>query len=401
MKVTLPVGKINGRIRHLRNGFYEHKNRDKWENLYKNEKIILIMAIAAMGLGACEAASRAAEDRQCALTAEEIAAGRSPRGHVEDEPCGRCHALARRTDAPLPADRLFDLAENRGVTTLHTEDMDTKVATCLTDGTSNSLAPRWSADGQKIYFLSDRSGSMQVWEMDASGGDARRLTGSGEGEGVPCISPAATRRGTESTSGGCRLRTADRRSAEIYKDMDKSKARIYDDLMVRHWDYWDEGEYRTSSSASFGPGVEGRAGTSCPTRSGTPAGPLLRHGRDRLEPRRNDAGLHLQTADGHRLRRVDRFDIFVYDLETARRRTSASRRISIRAKKSTIRRTTWGYDKYPRLVARRPEIAFLSQRRAGNESDKARLFLYDCHTAQMQDLTEDFDYNAHERRLER
>ena len=38
------------------------------------------------------------------------------------------------------------------------------------------------------------------------------------------------------------VRTADRRSSDIYKDMDKSKARIYDDLMARHWDYWDEGE---------------------------------------------------------------------------------------------------------------------------------------------------------------
>ena len=25
--------------------------------------------------------------------------------------------------------------------------------------------------------------------------------------------------------------------------MDKSKARIYSDLMARHWDYWDEGDY--------------------------------------------------------------------------------------------------------------------------------------------------------------
>ena len=35
-----------------------------------------------------------------------------------------------------------------------------------------------------------------------------------------------------------------------------------------------------------------------------------------------------------------------------------------------------------------------AQRRAGNESDKARLFLYDCATTEMRDLTADFDYNA-------
>ena len=53
-----------------------------------------------------------------------------------------------------------------------------------------------------------------------------------------------------------------------------------------------------------------------------------------------------------------------------------------------------GYDKYPVWSPDDTKIAFLSQRRAGNESDKARLFVYDCHTAEMQDLTADFDYNA-------
>ena len=53
-----------------------------------------------------------------------------------------------------------------------------------------------------------------------------------------------------------------------------------------------------------------------------------------------------------------------------------------------------GYDKYPVWSPDDRKIAFLSQRRAGNESDKARLFLYDCTTTEMCDLTEDFDYNA-------
>ena len=53
-----------------------------------------------------------------------------------------------------------------------------------------------------------------------------------------------------------------------------------------------------------------------------------------------------------------------------------------------------GYDKYPVWSPDDTKIAFLSQRRASNESDKARLFLYDCRTGDMQDLTEDFDYNA-------
>ena len=53
-----------------------------------------------------------------------------------------------------------------------------------------------------------------------------------------------------------------------------------------------------------------------------------------------------------------------------------------------------GYDKYPVWSPDDRYIAFRSMRRAGNESDKERLFVYDCRTALMRDLTCGFDYNA-------
>ena len=41
-----------------------------------------------------------------------------------------------------------------------------------------------------------------------------------------------------------KVQAADRRSSDIYKDLWTSReARIYDDLMCRHWNYWDEGMY--------------------------------------------------------------------------------------------------------------------------------------------------------------
>ena len=85
---------------------------------------------------------------------------------------------------------------------------------------------------------------MQVWRMNASGGDATQITGSGDGEGVPDVEGFGVSPDGKHIWWVQTVRTADRRSSDIYKDMDKSKARIYDDLMARHWDYWDEGEYR-------------------------------------------------------------------------------------------------------------------------------------------------------------
>ena len=42
----------------------------------------------------------------------------------------------------------------------------------LTDLAANSSAPEWSGDGRFLYYLSNRSGSMQVWRL--SPGNARR-----------------------------------------------------------------------------------------------------------------------------------------------------------------------------------------------------------------------------------
>ena len=110
------------------------------------KKIILMMALAAVGLGACDRQRPEALKIDHALTAEEIAAGRftpevmwkmSRAAASSLSPDGRT-LLYQQTD--------YNVAENRGVTTLWVEDLASKAVTRLTDFTSNSLAPRWSAD---------------------------------------------------------------------------------------------------------------------------------------------------------------------------------------------------------------------------------------------------------------
>jgi len=46
----------------------------------------------------------------------------------------------------------------------------------LTDDDAIDWNPVWSADGKKIYFLSDRGGTMNVWTMAASGGTPSPMT---------------------------------------------------------------------------------------------------------------------------------------------------------------------------------------------------------------------------------
>src|SRR4051812_14003811 len=43
------------------------------------------------------------------------------------------------------------------------------------DGESNQR-PRWSPDGKRISYISDRGGSSQIWLMDPDGSNAKQVT---------------------------------------------------------------------------------------------------------------------------------------------------------------------------------------------------------------------------------
>ena len=56
-------------------------------------------------------------------------------------------------------------------------------------GGSKDVAPRWSPDGRYLAFLSNRSGSNQIWLLPLAGGEARQLTRVKGGVGAPIWSP--------------------------------------------------------------------------------------------------------------------------------------------------------------------------------------------------------------------
>ncbi len=338
------------------------------------KKILLSMAILALGAAGCDKRPQPLEIDN-ALTRTEMEAGiLTPEVMWKMRRAGSS-SLSPDGSVLLYAVTDYNMQENRGVTSIYTQS----------DGSSNNLSPQWSADGGRIYFLSDRSGSMQVWAMTPDGQNPEQVTGNEDGgtdiEGFG-ISPDG---GHIWWVQSCH--TADLRSKEIHPDLPHSRARIYDDLMARHWDYWDEGDYRHIFIAGLN-GGKAAAGTDImpEARWDAPLAPYFDMAEIAWSPDGRKLAYTCKPLTGAAYAVSTDSDIYVYDLETQQTTNIC--------KDNAQGYPMVGYDKYPVWSPDGRRLAFRSMERPGNESDKERLFVYDFETGLMQYLTARFDYNA-------
>lgn len=246
----------------------------------------------------------------------------------------------------------------------------------ITDGAGKEASIQWSADGSRIYFLSTRSGDAQLWSAKPDGSDMRQMSaieGGIEGFGV---SPKEDKLYYIK-----RVQVEKRRSSEIFPDLPDSKAMIYDDLMARHWDYWDDGSYLHLFVADL---QNGKVAEGVDIMEGEPWDAPMAPYFDAAEIAWNNAGTQLaytcKKMTGKQYALSTNSDIYLYDLASG--------------KTTNITEGMMGYDKYPRFSPDDSMVAFTSMERDGNESDKDRLFVTKLGTGEKLYLTKDFDYNA-------
>ena len=346
------------------------------------------MAFAAFALGSCTTEPQPQPlniDNQ--LSAEEISAAK-----FTPDVMWKMGRLASATLSPdgskaLYAITRYNMAENRGLSQIYVRDMATGNELALTDNSSNNNDPQWSADGSKIYFTSNRSGSMQLWQMATDGSSAKQITdieGGIEGYGV---APSGDKLFYVK-----KVHAADTKSSDIHKDMDKSKARIYDDLMARHWDYWDEGDYShifvadlTADGVKNDKDIIGEK-----SAWDAPLAPYF----DTTEIAWSNDGKKLaytcKPLTGTEYAISTDSDIFIYNTEDGstlninKIKTNAGMRIM----------EFVGYDRYPVWSPDDKQLAFCSMATPGYESDKDRLFVYDLASKEHTYLTPDFDHST-------
>jgi dipeptidyl aminopeptidase/acylaminoacyl peptidase len=137
------------------------------------------------------------------------------------------------------AQRDADLDANRGRSDLWLVDLDNPAKTRrLTQHSANDTHPRWSVDGNSIYFLSARAGSTQVWRLPLGGGEAVQITDYPLEVNSFKFSPDGSHMALamemlpECADMKC---TNERLDAN---GNNKTSARTYDRLFIRHWDTW-------------------------------------------------------------------------------------------------------------------------------------------------------------------
>lgn len=110
----------------------------------------------------------------------------------------------------------------------------------LTTSPSTDTEPAWLPDNRTVVFLSNRSGSMQLWKIAIDGGEAEQITKLPvDIAGGPVVSP-------DGKMVAVAVRVYPGKNVQETAEEDKkresakSKVKTFDSLMIRHWDTYDD-----------------------------------------------------------------------------------------------------------------------------------------------------------------
>jgi dipeptidyl aminopeptidase/acylaminoacyl peptidase len=163
------------------------------------------------------------------------------------------HAMQRIAEPRVSPDqkwvlfsvRSTDLEANKGRFDLWLAAVDGSSIRQLTKHEANETSGRWSSDGKRVLFLSNQGGSSQVWQIAIDGGEAQQLTKLPlDVEGfVPFSDGKRLALFIDVYPDLAREKViADTVARNEQREKSKVKARVYEQLLFRHWDSWEDGK---------------------------------------------------------------------------------------------------------------------------------------------------------------
>jgi dipeptidyl aminopeptidase/acylaminoacyl peptidase len=289
-------------------------------------------------------------------------------------PDGRWIALAVRDT---------DYEANRGRFDIWLAGSDGATPRRLTTHPENDTDPQWSPDGRWIYFMSTRGGSSQVWRIAPTGGEAE-----------PVTKLPADLNGYKLFPDGKRLVVAidvwpDARTLaeSVKRDEEKArskvKARVYDQLLFRHWDQWEDGKY-SHVFVWTPPELGGKADDAKDLTPGqatdSPTHPFGGMDEIGISPDGKTVAF-VARQGGREAAWKTNTDVFLVPA------AGGARPVALTAENPA-------YDFEPTFSPDGKSLAVRMMKRPGFEADRERIGLYDLATRRLRVLTEAWDRSA-------
>ena len=315
----------------------------------------------------------------CAVLAPMAAAGAQARRPITFEDFAAVKAVADPQLSPdgrtvVYAVRTTDIEGNRRSATTYAVALGGGAPRAFPDDTTHAVEARWSPDGRRIAYTN----AGQLWIANADGSGRRKLTSLNGGASGPVWSPTGDRLAfVSAVYPDCTTDTCNA-GRDKAKEASKVKAHVTDELMYRHWNAWDEG----TRSHLFVVPVDGNDTSRDLTpgaRFDVPPGPF------------GGSEGYAFSPDGREIaytaKDVGRAEAWSTDINISIVPVSGG-------SATVITRTNTGADQNPVYSPDGRYIAYGSQRRAGFESDRWRLMLYDRERRTATEALPRWDRNA-------
>ncbi len=279
----------------------------------------------------------------------------------------------------LFSQRTYDLATNMGSNNYFILDIESKTIKQISNVNERAQNVVWRPDGKKIVYLITSDLRSEIHEIKTDGSEQKLISNLKVKVNEFKFSQNGKRIMFTSN-----VKLDKFHSTELYSDLNESNAKIYDDLMYRHWSSYADGNYAHLYFTVVDAGMV--AGTGIDIMEGekfdVPLKPFGGLEQATFSTDGRDIAYTCKKLVGKKYATSTNSDIYIYN--TSSRQTM------------NLTQGNLGYDTNPLYSKDGKYLAWLSMKTPGFESDKNDIIIYNLETKEKRNLTENIDLTISE-----